>query len=99
MELDTELIDVSGNLGPLRFVFLELMLKFGNPDCRLRGYLDVARRHGDWRSAFLTGYRHPGRGSIYNEGSSTTGTSEQDIAWRQYSFEGLAGYRRHRRKG
>jgi hypothetical protein len=46
MELDTELVDVAGHFSPLRFIFLQLVLKIGDLGSVLRRLLDLgALRH------------------------------------------------------
>ena len=45
MKLNAELIDITRDLCPLRFIFLQLMLKIGNPSGVFGD--DLNRRGGD----------------------------------------------------
>lgn len=79
MELDAELIYVDGNLRPLRFVFLQLMPKIGDPNA-VRGIR--TRRwagHLGRLTATLAINCHPGGSRIDHKRSRTIRTGEQNV--------------------
>jgi hypothetical protein len=65
MQLDTELIDVAGDLSPLRFVFFELAPQFADPVRAGLAYqagFQISRASRSERPAFIVGFRRSGRG-------------------------------------
>ena len=71
MQLDAELIDVTGDFDPLRFVLFELMLYIGSFVGNLDGVScgRFGRRSGNrgWLATSLAIQRHPGRGGVDDE--------------------------------
>src|ERR1700730_2150866 len=66
MQLNAELIDVTGDLGPLRFVLGELAANFFCIGQRIRTRF-LRRRHSSEFAALLAGQGHSGGGSIYDQ--------------------------------
>src|SRR5688572_32702326 len=90
MELDAELIDVAGDLGPLRLVLFQLILQVRNlgsvfyRGCRRR------MRDGCWLAAFFAGQGHAGgRGIDYKRGRAMR-AGENDIVARCRDGSGQA---------
>ena len=70
MELDIELIDVTGDFGALRFVFFHAALQFGH----------AAGGNGRWFAAVLTGKSHPCGRAIDNQRNSALLAFEKQVA-------------------
>jgi len=84
VKLDAQLIDVTGNLGPLRFVFFQLMLKIGD----FRGINGLrSRMRNDGRlAAALALQGRSRRGRVHYERSSAMGACENNILSRRRVF-------------
>ena len=90
MELDAELIDITGDLSSLRFVLLQLMLKIRNADSVFSRCLDRDLRDGGRFSALLAIERHSGRGGVDHKRGGAMRAGENDIAARRLSGNGRA---------
>lgn len=82
MKLDTELVDITGNLSALRFVLFELVLQIGNPDGVPRSRLKSRMWNGRRFATFLAIQRHTGSGGVDDERSRTMRAGENDVAAR-----------------
>ena len=83
MQLNTELIDIARDLSPLRFIFLQLMLKIGNARGIFGRHFDRYFWNGGRLAAVLAIQRHSSRSRIDHKGSSAIRAGENDIAARR----------------
>ena len=83
MKLDAHLVNVTGNLGALRFVFLQLMLEIGDFHRVVGGRFERDLRNRRGFAALLAIQRHSGRCGIDDERGRAMRAGENDVAARR----------------
>ena len=82
MQLDIELVDITGDFGALRFVLFELMLEFGNLDRVFCGNLEGGMRHCGGVATLLALQRHSGSSGVDDERGRAIRAGENDVVAR-----------------
>ena len=86
VQLDAELIDITGDLGALRLILFNLTLEVGEVGVRL--CVDRCTRrnrwHWSWFAALLAVQRHSFGGGVHDKGRGTMNTGEGNVGrtWR-----------------
>jgi hypothetical protein len=83
MQLNAELIDVARDLGPLRFVFLQLVLEIRNPSGIFRDDFDWRGWDSNRLATFLAIDRQSGRRGVDDQCSRAVRAGENDVAARR----------------
>ena len=99
MKLDAELIYVAGDLGPLRFIFLQLMLEVRDLPGVFAGGFEPWVRYRRRFSALLAIKGHPGGRGVDNKRSGAMPAGEDNIAARYLDSGSRSGARLHRGVG